>query len=114
MSAYDQILERFERKSPFAVLVRSILQRLLPPDQLDRLFEQTAVKQDRHGEVREKPTRSEKESNENLRSESQSRFHVQDTPRTQKRRKITPSKPWPEGVEFETPDTPLFANAPFR
>lgn len=45
MSAYDQILERFEQKSPFAVLVRSILQRLLPPEQLDRLFEQTAEKQ---------------------------------------------------------------------
>lgn len=45
MSAYDQILERFEQKSPFAVLVRSILQRLLPPDQLDRLFNDTAEKQ---------------------------------------------------------------------
>jgi len=45
MSAYDQILERFENKSPFAVLVRSILQRLLPPDQLDQLFDQTAEKQ---------------------------------------------------------------------
>lgn len=45
MSAYDQILHRFEQKSPFAVLVRSILQRLLPPAQLDRLFNDTAEKQ---------------------------------------------------------------------
>jgi hypothetical protein len=45
MSAYDQILDRFEQKSPFAVLVRVILQRLLPPDQLDRLFDETAEKQ---------------------------------------------------------------------
>lgn len=29
MSAYDQIRERFEQKSPFAVLVRVILQRPL-------------------------------------------------------------------------------------
>ena len=45
MSAYAKILECFKQKSPFAVLVRSILQRLLPPEQLDRLFEQTADKQ---------------------------------------------------------------------
>jgi hypothetical protein len=45
MSGYDQILQRFEQKSPFAVLVRSILQRLLPPSQLDRLFDETAEKQ---------------------------------------------------------------------
>jgi len=45
MSAYSQIFDRFEQKSPFAVLVRSILQRLLPPEQLDSLFEQTAEKQ---------------------------------------------------------------------
>ena len=45
MSAYDQILDRFEQKSPFAVLVRTILPRLLPAEQLDRLFTETAEKQ---------------------------------------------------------------------
>jgi hypothetical protein len=45
MSNYADILDRFEQKSPFAVLVRTILQRLLPPEQLDKLFEQTAEKQ---------------------------------------------------------------------
>jgi hypothetical protein len=45
MSTYDQILDHFEQKSPFAVLVRVILQRLLPPSKLDKLFADTAVKQ---------------------------------------------------------------------
>ena len=45
MSTYDQILNHFEQESPFAVLIRTILQRLLPPDQLDRLFNETAEKQ---------------------------------------------------------------------
>jgi hypothetical protein len=42
---YAQILEQFEQASPFAVLVRSTLQRLLPPAQLDQLFNDTAEKQ---------------------------------------------------------------------
>jgi hypothetical protein len=45
MSAYDQILDRFEDNSPFAVLTRTILQKLLPPEQLDQLFKDTAEKQ---------------------------------------------------------------------
>ena len=45
MNTYDQILDRFEQKSPFAVLVRVILQRLLPPEKLDKLFVDTATKQ---------------------------------------------------------------------
>ena len=45
MGGYAQILDRFEQKSPFAVLVRTILQRLLPAEQLDRLFNDTAKKQ---------------------------------------------------------------------
>jgi hypothetical protein len=45
MSTYTNILERFEQKSPFAVLLRTILQRLLPPEKLDELFEKTAEKQ---------------------------------------------------------------------
>ena len=39
---------RFEAKSPFAVLLRIILQRLLPPDKLDALFTKTAEKQGVH------------------------------------------------------------------
>ena len=38
MSTYDQIFDRFEQKSPFAVLLRTILQRLLPAEKLDKLF----------------------------------------------------------------------------
>ena len=45
MSHYFDILSRFEAKSPFAVLLRIILQRLLPPDKLDALFTKTAEKQ---------------------------------------------------------------------
>jgi hypothetical protein len=45
MSTYAHILDRFEQKSPFAVLVRSSLQRFLPPEQLDKLFNSTAEKQ---------------------------------------------------------------------
>ena len=45
MNTYDQILDRFEQKSPFAVLARTTLQRLLPPEQLDKLFADTAEKQ---------------------------------------------------------------------
>jgi hypothetical protein len=45
MTSYAQILARFEHKSPFAVLVRANLQRLLPPEQLDKLFNDTAEKQ---------------------------------------------------------------------
>jgi len=45
MSAYIDILERFEQQSPFAVLLRTILQRLLPPEKLDKLFVDTAEKQ---------------------------------------------------------------------
>ena len=45
MGGYAQILDRFEQKSPFAVLVRTILQRLLPAEQIDRLFHDTAEKQ---------------------------------------------------------------------
>jgi hypothetical protein len=45
MSAHSDILARFEQKSPFAVLVRTTLQRLLPPEQLDKLFADTAEKQ---------------------------------------------------------------------
>jgi hypothetical protein len=45
MSSYDRILDRFEQKSPFAVLVRAILQRLLPSEKLDQLFKLAAEKQ---------------------------------------------------------------------
>jgi len=45
MSAYSAIFDRFEQKSPFAVLIRSALQRFLPPEQLDRFFNDTAEKQ---------------------------------------------------------------------
>jgi hypothetical protein len=45
MSIFNDILDRFEKKSPFAVLLRTILQRLLPPEKLDDLFEKTAEKQ---------------------------------------------------------------------
>jgi len=45
MSAYADIFSRFEQKSPFAVLLRTIFQRLLPAEQLDKLFSDTAEKQ---------------------------------------------------------------------
>jgi hypothetical protein len=45
MSIYSDIFDRFEQKSPFAVLIRVLLQRLLPPEKLDKLFAQTAEKQ---------------------------------------------------------------------
>jgi hypothetical protein len=45
MSTYADIFDRFEQKSPFAVLIRVILQRLLPPEKLDKLFIATAEKQ---------------------------------------------------------------------
>jgi len=45
MSTYADILDRFEQKSPFAVLARTTLQRLLPPEKLDKLFADTAEKQ---------------------------------------------------------------------
>jgi hypothetical protein len=45
MSIFTDILDRFEKKSPFAVLLRTILQRLLPPEKLDKLFVETAEKQ---------------------------------------------------------------------
>jgi hypothetical protein len=45
MSTYADILARFEQHSPFAVLLRTILQRLLPPEKLDKLFIDTAEKQ---------------------------------------------------------------------
>jgi hypothetical protein len=45
MGGYAQVLDSFEEKSPFAVLVRVILQRLLPAEQIDKLFNDTAEKQ---------------------------------------------------------------------
>lgn len=45
MNAYQAIFDRFVKKSPFAVLVRSVLQRLLPCEQLNKLFDKAADKQ---------------------------------------------------------------------
>src|SRR5580704_12776249 len=37
-----QIFERFVKKTPFAVMSRSLLERTLPPETLDGLFEENA------------------------------------------------------------------------
>ncbi|MDR2761265.1 MAG: IS4 family transposase [Planctomycetaceae bacterium] len=45
MGMYDRIFERYETKGTFAVLVRTVLQRLMPSDKLNQVFEESRNKQ---------------------------------------------------------------------
>jgi IS4 transposase len=42
---FDELMERFLERSPFTVMVRSVLENLLRPDTLDDLFQQVADRQ---------------------------------------------------------------------
>jgi predicted nucleotidyltransferase len=45
MDMYDKIFERYETKGTFAVLVRTVLQHLMPADKLDQVFEESRNRQ---------------------------------------------------------------------